>query len=138
MNPMILSLDDFLNLQRMRSLCQEMQLRGLRNPYRISKRAESIQRRKSRRGLKLTDYQIKWTETVIQSLEKIERDLERRILKRVNGLNANPFRYIKRLKVVPLFSLRVGIYRVSMSIERNNLVIVAIDVGKRENDYDDL
>ena len=61
-----------------------------------------------------------------------------RILKRVNGLNANPFRYIKRLKVVPLFSLRVGIYRVSMSIERNNLVIVAIDVGKRENDYDDL
>ena len=86
----------------------------------------------------MTDYQIKWTETAIQSLEKIERDLERRILKRVNGLNANPFRYIKRLKVVPLFSLRVGIYRILLSIERNNLVIVAIDVGKRENFYDDL
>ena len=86
----------------------------------------------------MTDYQIKWTETVIQSLEKIERDLAQRILKRVNGLNANPFRYVKRLKAVPLFSLRVGIYRVLMSIERNNLVIVALDVGKRENDYDDL
>ena len=86
----------------------------------------------------MTDYQIKWTETAIQSLEKIERDLERRILKRVNGLNVNPFRYVKRLKAVPLFSLRVGIYRVLMSIERNNLVIVALDVGKRENGYDDL
>jgi mRNA interferase RelE/StbE len=86
----------------------------------------------------LTDYQIKWTETAIQSLEKIERDLAQRILKRVNGLSVNPFRYIKRLKAVPMFSLRVGIYRVLMSIERNNLVIVAIDVGKRENVYDDL
>ena len=86
----------------------------------------------------MTDYQIKWTETAIQSLEKIERDLAQRILKRVNGLSVNPFRYIKRLKAVPMFSLRVGIYRVLMSIERNNLVIVALDVGKRENDYDDL
>ncbi|MFG1555885.1 MAG: type II toxin-antitoxin system RelE/ParE family toxin [Thermoplasmataceae archaeon] len=86
----------------------------------------------------MTDYQIKWTETAIQSLEKIERDLAQRILKRVNGLSVNPFRYIKRLKAVPMFSLRVGIYRVLMSIERNNLVIVAIDVGKRENVYDDL
>ena len=86
----------------------------------------------------MTDYQIKWTETAIQSLEKIERDLAQRILKRVNGLSVNPFRYIKRLKAVPMFSLRVGIYRVLMSIERNNLVIVALDVGKRENFYDDL
>ncbi len=86
----------------------------------------------------MTDYQIKWTETAIQSLEKIERDLAQRILKRVNGLSVNPFRYIKRLKAVPMFSLRVGIYKVLMSIERNNLVIVAIDVGKRENFYDDL
>ena len=86
----------------------------------------------------MTDYQIKWTETAIQSLDKINRDIAKRIFKKVNGLNANPFRYIKRLKVVPLFSLRVGIYRILLSIERNNLVIVAIDVGKRENDYDDL
>ena len=86
----------------------------------------------------MTDYQIKWTETAIQSLDKINRDIAKRIFKKVNGLNANPFRYIKRLKAVPLFSLRVGIYRVLMSIERNNLVIVALDVGKRENDYDDL
>ena len=86
----------------------------------------------------MTDYQIKWNETAIQSLDKIDRDIAKRIFKKVNGLNANPFRYVKRLKAVPLFSLRVGIYRVLMSIERNNLVIVAIDVGKRENDYDDL
>ncbi|MHB1650811.1 MAG: type II toxin-antitoxin system RelE family toxin [Thermoplasmataceae archaeon] len=86
----------------------------------------------------MTDYQIKWTETAIQSLDKINRDIAKRIFKKVNGLNANPFRYVKRLKAVPMFSLRVGIYRVLMSIERNNLVIVAIDVGKRENFYDDL
>ena len=86
----------------------------------------------------MTDYQIKWTETAIQSLDKINRDIAKRIFKKVNGLNANPFRYVKRLKAVPLFSLRVGIYKVLMSIERNNLVIVVVDVGKRENDYDDL
>ena len=86
----------------------------------------------------MTDYQIKWTETTIQSLEKIDRELSQRIFKKVNGISANPFRYVKRLKAVPLFSLRVGIYRILLSIERNNLVIVVVDVGKRENVYDDL
>ena len=86
----------------------------------------------------MTDYQIKWTETAIQSLEKIDGDVASRIFEKVNGIGANPFRYVKRLKAVPLFSLRVGIYRILMSIERNNLVIIVVDVGKRENVYDDL
>ncbi|MEM4835398.1 MAG: type II toxin-antitoxin system RelE/ParE family toxin [Ferroplasma sp.] len=86
----------------------------------------------------MTDYQIKWTETAIQSLEKIDGDIAKRILEKINGISANPFRYVKRLKAVPLFSLRVGIYRILLSIERNNLVIVVVDVGKRKNVYDDL
>jgi mRNA interferase RelE/StbE len=79
----------------------------------------------------LTDYQIRWTETAIQSLEKIDGDIAKRILEKINGISANPFGYVKRLKAVPLFSLRVGTYRILLSIERNNLVIVVIDVGER-------
>ncbi len=86
----------------------------------------------------MNDYQIKWTETAIQSLEKIDKDLAQRIFNKVNGISSNPFRYVKRLKAAPLFSLRVGIYRILLSIERNNLVIVVVDVGKRENVYDEL
>ena len=50
----------------------------------------------------MTDYQIKWTETAIQSLEKIDGDIAKRIFEKVNRIGANPFRYVKRLKAVPL------------------------------------
>ncbi|MCW6168968.1 MAG: type II toxin-antitoxin system RelE/ParE family toxin [Thermoplasmatales archaeon] len=53
-------------------------------------------------------------------------------------VSKNPFHYIKRMKGVPLYSLRIGKYRVIISIERNKLVILVVDVGNRNNVYDDL
>jgi mRNA interferase RelE/StbE len=61
-----------------------------------------------------------------------------RILEKLNVLRQNPFRYVKRLKDVPLYSLRTGKYRVLMSIERENLAILVVDIGSRKNVYDDL
>jgi mRNA interferase RelE/StbE len=60
-----------------------------------------------------------------------------RILEKMDSVSRNPFRFIKRLRGVPLYSLRGGKYRIIMSIERENLLILVIDVGKRKNVYDD-
>jgi mRNA interferase RelE/StbE len=86
----------------------------------------------------LPDYEVKWTETIARFLEKMESGDTERILEKMNLVSKNPFRYVKRLKGIPLYSLRTGKYRVIMSIEREKLVILVVEVGKRKNVYDDL
>jgi len=86
----------------------------------------------------LPDYKVKWTETSIRSLEKMESADASRILEKMDSVSRNPFRFIKRLRGVPLYSLRAGKYRIIMNIERENLLILVVDVGKRKNVYDDL
>ena len=86
----------------------------------------------------MPDYEVKWTETTARFLEKMEGVDAKRILEKMKLVSKNPFHYIKRLKGVPLYSLRTGKYRVIMSIEREKLVILVIDVGNRRNVYDGL
>ena len=86
----------------------------------------------------MPDYEVKWTETAIRFLEKMESADAERILEKMKLVSKNPFHYIKRLKGIPLYSLRTGKYRVIMSIEREKLVILVVEVGNRKNVYDDL
>ena len=86
----------------------------------------------------MPDYEVKWTETTARFLEKMESVDAERILEKMKLVSKNPFHYVKRLKGVPLYSLRTGKYRVIMSIERENLVILVVDVGNRKNVYDEL
>jgi mRNA interferase RelE/StbE len=85
----------------------------------------------------LPDYAVKWTETSARLLEKMEIVDVERILEKMKLVSKNPFRYVRRLKGIPLYSLRTGKYRVIMSIERENLVILVIEVGNTKNVYDD-
>ena len=86
----------------------------------------------------MPDYAVKWTETSARLLEKMESVDAERILEKMELVSKNPFRYVRRLNGVPLYSLRTGKYRVIMSIERENLVILVVDVGNRKNVYDEL
>ena len=86
----------------------------------------------------MSDYEVKWTETTARFLEKMESVDADRILEKMKLVSKNPFHYIKRLKGIPLYSLRTGKYRVIMSIEREKLVILVVEVGNRKNVYDDL
>ena len=73
----------------------------------------------------MPDYAVKWTETSARLLEKMESVDAERILEKMKLVSKNPFHYVKRLKGVPLYSFRTGKYRVIMSIERENLVILS-------------
>ena len=86
----------------------------------------------------MPDYEVKWTETTARFLEKMESVDAERILEKMKLVSKNPFHYIKRLKGIPLYSLRTEKYRVIMSIEREKLVILVVEVGSRKNVYDDL
>ncbi len=86
----------------------------------------------------MPDYEVKWTESSVKALEELNKVDSERILEKIETVSKTPFHYVKRLKGVPLYSLRIGKYRVIMSIERERLVILILEIGNRKNVYDDL
>ena len=79
-------------------------------------------------------FKISWTERALQGLNKFEKEISYRIIKKVDTLLTNPFsKDIKRLKGMDIFRLRVGDYRVLFEIEGNSITILKI--GHRRNIY---
>ena len=80
-------------------------------------------------------YEVKWTENALRSLKKLSKDVSKRVIEKVEEISEDPFRYVKKLKGFPLYSLRVGVYRVILSIEAKNLVIFVVEVDHRRKIY---
>jgi mRNA interferase RelE/StbE len=78
-------------------------------------------------------FEVLWTETALRQLKKLDKATSKRIIDHVEGIKSDPFHFLKKLQSVPLYSLRVGHYRVILSMERSSLVI--LDVGHRKKIY---
>ena len=79
-------------------------------------------------------YEIEWKEPALKQLEKLEKSVSSRIIKKVEDLKENLFYLdIKRLKGEEAFRLRVGDYRIIFEIS-NNLISI-LKVGHRQNIY---
>ncbi len=85
-------------------------------------------------------FQVRYSPGAVKALKKIPKDAAERIVKSIDALSEvnDPRHHIKKLKGsfgVPLYSFRVGDYRVILSISEEALVIYVIDVGDRGTVY---
>ena len=85
-------------------------------------------------------FRVLYSPGAAKSLKKIPRETAKRIVKAVDALSEvdDPKRYIKKLKGsfgVPLYSFRVGNYRVILSLNEEALTIYVVDVGDRSTVY---
>ena len=62
--------------------------------------------------------------------------LRNRIISKVEMIKDSPYRFVKHLEGVPLFSLRVGDYRIIMDITSSKMIILVLRIGLRKNVYD--
>ena len=78
-------------------------------------------------------YDIKWTETALKSLKKIDTKLANKIISSVEALSTDPFKYVKKLRGYPLYSLRIGDYRVILvvDVEKGNIIILYVEHRRR-------
>lgn len=74
------------------------------------------------------NYSIKFSETAKENLSSIDRKIAELILHRLEKIREDPFRFVKRLKGIPLFSLRIEDYRVIMDIRSKQMLIFVIRV----------
>ncbi|CCJ37507.1 plasmid stabilization system protein [Methanoculleus bourgensis MS2] len=80
------------------------------------------------------------TPTAERDIDRIPDPDAKRIKEELYALADEPYPrfYVKKLKghpKSPLYSLRVGQYRVILAIENNVMVITVIEVGNRSNVY---
>ncbi len=83
-------------------------------------------------------WNIIWSSTAQKQLQKItksDKDAAQRIVTKIEDITDNPFEFTDKLHGSKLRKLRVGIYRVIMSLEEQKLIIFVVEVGHRSKIY---
>ena len=82
-------------------------------------------------------YELISSPNAFKSLEKLEKSVQERITSALGRLRIRPESCdIKRLVGMPGYRFRVGDYRVIFDIDKNELKILVLKIGHRENVYD--
>ena len=80
-------------------------------------------------------YNILITNAAKNQLAKIDKQAARRITKKIHEITEDPFLYVTKLVGLELYKLRIGDYRVLLNIQKNNLIIIIIEIRHRRNVY---
>ena len=83
-------------------------------------------------------HQVIWSEKARKDLQELDKKISDRITTKVESIKGQPFSYAKHLVGVPLYSLRVGDYRVIMDIKNNQMLIFVVKIGRRKSVYKEL
>ncbi|MEX0861679.1 type II toxin-antitoxin system RelE/ParE family toxin [Nitrosopumilus sp.] len=78
-----------------------------------------------------------WSDIAKKQLKKLPKDVQTRILDKVDEVELDPFTYISRLTGTKFFKLRVGDYRLIIDIINDKLLLHILKTKKRSNVYKD-
>ena len=80
-------------------------------------------------------YRVYWTKTAVKDLRKLDKEVVERIIGLVEEASLDPPRYFRKLRALPLYSLRVGDYRVIASLDYDKHTVVVLVVEHRRRAY---
>jgi mRNA interferase RelE/StbE len=83
-------------------------------------------------------YTVLYTKHAAKELKKLPPDVQIKIAESMDVISEDPFEHMKKLKCdrkIPLFSHRVGRYRVIFHIAHEKISILVIEIGDRKGVY---
>lgn len=83
-------------------------------------------------------YHIRYSPHAMRDLKKLPTDIQIRIVTALDSLLNNPEKHLKCLADLPLYSFRVGEFRVLLNIEEETSLVKILNIGKRNRIYDNL
>lgn len=81
-------------------------------------------------------YSISFTKTSLNFFDKLSNKEREIILKKINCIRNEPFRYVKKLHGNKLWRFRVNDFRAILDIVISGRTIVVVRIGHRKNIYD--
>jgi mRNA interferase RelE/StbE len=83
-------------------------------------------------------YKVNYTAKARKDLKNLPPDVAQRIILSINGIREDPYTSVKKIKGTkrhPLYTHRVGEYRVIMDITEDRLLIMVMTTGHRSKIY---
>ncbi len=83
-------------------------------------------------------YKVKYTSKGKMDLKKLPLDVAQSIILSIHDIKNDPYSYVKKIKRTkshPLYTHRVGEYRVILDIIDDSLLIIVIETGHRSKIY---
>jgi len=80
-------------------------------------------------------WQIEWSDEATRDITSLEKDIAERIIKKLDQVVADPYRYFERIVGSDEFKLRVGDYRVIVVFANSSKTIFIKKAGHRRNIY---
>ena len=83
-------------------------------------------------------YTVEYTSKSRKDLQKLPLNIAQNIILSINSIKGEPYYYVKKIKGTknyPLYTHRVGEYRVILDIEDDRLLIIVIEAGHRRKIY---
>ena len=84
------------------------------------------------------NYKVNYTFKGKKDLKKLPLDVAQSIIRSINSIKNDPYSYVKKIKETkshPLYTHRVGEYRVILDIIDDSLLIIVIETGHRSKIY---
>ena len=83
-------------------------------------------------------YEIIFDDRAIDFLNKLPKDLKKKIFNKIISSKEEPFHFFERLEGRKDYKLRVGDYRIIADLNENNKMIEITLIGHRKNVYQKL
>lgn len=81
-------------------------------------------------------YELIYSPSALKELEKLERDIQKKIISALERLRIRPEAHgVKKLVGIPGYRFRAGDYRIILDIDNNKLIILILKIGHRKNIY---
>ncbi|ADI75167.1 plasmid stabilization system (plasmid) [Methanohalobium evestigatum Z-7303] len=83
-------------------------------------------------------YEVTYTTKARKNLKKLPEEIARNIIYSIDELRHNPYYSVKKISGTgkhSIYSHRVGQYRVILTIENNEMVIMVLELGDRKHIY---
>ncbi len=80
-------------------------------------------------------YQILFSDLAYRQLQKLDKEIQKRIGSALERIRTRPEQFVKRLTGYALYSLRVGDHRIVIDVDRGKLIILVMEIGHRKKIY---
>ena len=80
-------------------------------------------------------WEIRWTRSAFKTLQKLQRNDQKRVLSKLEEIQMKPYDFIQKLTNRSELKLRVGNIRLFIELDRAELMILILKIGQRKNIY---
>lgn len=80
-------------------------------------------------------YTIEWKDQALKDLEKLDKETQKRIKKKIESITEYPYHFLEPLKNEPYHKLRTGKYRTIINVKENEKTLEPFLADHRKKIY---